>query len=338
MRIAIVNDLKMSIEVLKRFILESNGHKIVWVADDGAEAVKKCAVDTPDLILMDLVMPIMNGLEATRLIMKNNPCAILIVTASVGAHASMVFEAMGFGALDVVAMPSLVSAEGGVVGAEFKRKLQVIEKYLGFSRDKESLKIPFSKPASNRVPPLLVIGASTGGPTALAKIFQKMPRDVLYAIIVVQHVDEQFTEGFVEWMGNRTALAVKLAKEGDAPKPGHVLIAGGDKHLVITANLTLAYRDHPEDVAYSPSVDVFFQSVAEYWPRKSVAILLTGMGNDGARGLKALHDKGWHTIAQNQASCIVFGMSKAAIEQGGVTEILALEDIHNSLVKLLEIT
>ena len=336
MRIGIVNDVKMTVEFLKLIVEETGFHKVAWVAVNGAEAVDKCAVDTPDLILMDLVMPVMDGVKATQLIMKNSPCAILIVTASVGANAPKVFEAMGFGALDVVKTPSIMQKGEEYHGAELKKKIDIIGKYLGMPLSGDEIETPTRKFSRNKVPPLLVIGASTGGPMALAKVLAKLPEACPYAIVIIQHVDEQFAEGLAQWLGKQISVKVSLAKDGMGPMAGHVFIAGKDKHLVMTDNLTLHYQDAPLDIPYRPSVDVFFQSVAGCWPEECMALLLTGMGSDGARGMKMLHDKGWHTIAQNQASCVVFGMPKSAIELGGATEVLSLEDISLSVLRFMK--
>lgn len=335
MRIGIVNDLKITVEFLKLIIHEMGVHETAWVAVNGAEAVEKCAQDTPDLILMDLIMPIMDGVKATELIMKNSPCAILIVTASVGANASKVFEAMGYGALDVVKTPSIMQKEDRQHGKDLKKKIDTIARYLGMKAIDKKIE-PQKKfvPVEN-VPPLIVMGASTGGPMALARVLNKLPGNSPFAIVIIQHVDEQFAAGLAVWLGKQISLKVRIAEEGEIPAPGQVLIAGKDKHLTLTSKLTLHYQDEPLDIPYRPSVDVFFESVALEWPEESIGVLLTGMGSDGARGLKMLYDKSWHTLAQNKDSCVVFGMPKSAIELGGVSETLSLEDIAAKILLLM---
>lgn len=336
MRIAIVNDLTMTVEFLKFLVEEEGQHQVAWIARNGAEAVEKCAKDVPDVILMDIIMPVMNGVRATELIMKNSPCAILIVTASVGANASMVFEAMGFGALDVARTPSIISRGDQPQGADLKKKINLIGKYLGMPLQKLNMKLPSKTTSQAKVPPLLIIGASTGGPMALAKTLCQIPEDTPLAIVIIQHIDEQFAEGLADWLDKQLLMKVKLASDGHTPTAGVILIAGRDKHLVLTSNLTLKYEDEPLDIPNRPSVDIFFQSVAQFWPEESMALLLTGMGSDGALGMKALYDKRWHTIAQNQASCIVFGMPKSAIELGGVTEVLPLSDLPARISRFIK--
>jgi len=220
MKIAIVNDMNMAVETLKRVLMTVPDYTLAWVAKDGAEAVSKCAQDTPDLILMDLIMPIMDGVEATREIMKNSPCAILIVTASVGKNSAKVFDAMGYGALDAVSTPVLGPTGNPEAAKNLLSKITTISKLIGKSSttNKSSSSRPiFSTPtaASSRLPSLVAIGSSTGGPNALSKILSNLPANFAAPIVIVQHVDEQFTPSLVEWLNQQTPLKVELATEGD---------------------------------------------------------------------------------------------------------------------------
>jgi two-component system, chemotaxis family, response regulator WspF len=338
MRIAIVNDMVMAVETLRRVLITVAECKVAWIARDGADAVNKCAQDTPDLILMDLIMPVMDGVEATRQIMKNSPCAILVVTTNVGQNASKVFEAMGYGALDAVNTPVL-GASGNPESAQvLLAKITTIRKLIGKSvPTTKSRTLGQSSPSqlsaiASQVPPLIVIGASTGGPNALAAILSHLPANFGAAIAIVQHVDAQFTPGLVEWLNQQTPLTVKLATTGSRLEVGKVLIAGTNDHLKLQSNLSLCYTKEPVDYPYRPSVDVFFKSVAQYWQRRGTAVLLTGMGKDGAEGLSVLHQKGWHTIAQNQQTCVVYGMPKAAVELGAAVESLPIDAIASTLI------
>jgi two-component system response regulator WspF len=341
MKIAIVNDTIMAIEALRRVLISVPEYRIIWVARDGAEAVRKAQENPPDLMLMDLIMPVMDGVEATRQIMKNSPCAILIVTSSVRKNSSRVFDALGAGALDVVNTPVLGHTGKGQLGQTLLHKIRMIGRLsgkLGYSFQPQS-SVESSgigtrnEVFSSQMPSLLAIGSSTGGPKALATILGKLPADFKAAIVIVQHVDVQFSSGLVQWLNQQTPLTVELAKEGSNIQLGKVLVAGSNDHLYLKSNLTLGYTKDPEDYPYRPSVDVFFKSVAQYWKRKGVAVLLTGMGRDGAEGLNVLKLKGWHTIAQDQASCVVYGMPKAAAELNAAVEVLSLEAIAPSLLK-----
>lgn len=337
MQIAIVNDTLIATEALRRVLMTVPEYNVVWNARDGAEAVSKCAKNTPDLILMDLVMPVMDGVEATRQIMKTSPCAILIVTSTVKGHTSKVFEAMGHGALDVVSTPILGS--GGYLegGASLLSKIATIGKLIG--KSKNSLFQPLSPKKQHFLspssPPLVVIGASTGGPQALATILSRLGKNFGAAIVVVQHVDQQFALGLAEWLNSQISLPVKLASAECMIEVGKVFLASTNNHLILQPNQRLSYTQDPLDYAYRPSVDVFFKSVAQHWQGKGVAVLLTGMGKDGAQGLQMLRSAGWHTIAQEKSSCVIYGMPKAAIELGAVVDILPVEAIAAAIFRVL---
>ncbi|MEJ6482227.1 chemotaxis response regulator protein-glutamate methylesterase [Nostoc punctiforme UO1] len=338
MRIAIVNDTAMAIEALKRVLLTVPGHEISWIARDGTEAVARCARDTPDLILMDLFMPVMDGVEATRQIMKQSPCAIIIVTASVSKNAGKVFEAMGYGARDAVNVPILGTQESSDSAQLLLTKIATIAKLIGKSSPTstpkpQTAKLTSLSTHSTLLPPLVAIGSSTGGPKALAAILSRLPANFGAAIAIVQHVDMQFSAGLVDWLNQQTALTVQLATVGDRFEKGIVLVAGTNDHLSLHSDLTLHYTKEPIDYPYRPSVDVFFKSLAQYWNAKGTAVLLTGMGQDGAQGLSVLRSRGWHTIAQDEKSSVVYGMPKAAVQLNAAVEILPPEAIATSLIQ-----
>jgi two-component system, chemotaxis family, response regulator WspF len=338
MRIAIVNDMVMAVEALKRVLMTVPGYEIAWIARDGADAVARCARDTPDLILMDLLMPVMDGVEATRLIFKQSPCAILIVTTSVDENAGKVFEAMGYGARDAVNTPILGSQDSSETGQPLLAKIATMSKLIGKSTQPLAAKtqptqIAPTPPSRTLLPPLVAIGSSTGGPKALAAILSRLPADFGAAIAIVQHVDMQFSAGLVDWLDRQTPLTVRLAATGDRLEKGIVLVAGTNDHLSLRSDLTLHYIKEPADYPYRPSVDVFFKSLAQSWHQKAIALLLTGMGQDGAEGLSVLRTKGWHTIAQDEQSSAVYGMPKAAVQLNAAVEILSPESIADVLVK-----
>lgn len=336
MRIAIVNDLFMAVEAMRRVLANATGHRIAWIARDGLEAVERCAQDRPDLILMDLIMPRMDGIEATRRIMTKTPCAIVVVTASIEESTSRVFEAMGAGALDAVNTPVL-SEPGSLAGAKaLLAKIDTISRLIGPAaggqREAPALKtarIPGPQPSC-----LVAIGASAGGPSALAKVLGALPERFPAAVVIVQHVDEQFAAGLGNWLNSQTALPVRLAEFGERPQAGTVHLAAKSDHLVLNDRSQLAYTRGPDNCWYRPSVDVFFKSVARHWQGPAVGVLLTGMGRDGAEGLKALRDRGCLTISQDAASCAVYGMPKAAAELDAASEILTLDKIGPRLTNM----
>jgi two-component system response regulator WspF len=336
MRIAIVNDLSLAVEILRRIVLDSALHKVAWVAQTGEEAVRKCEADTPDLILMDLFMPDMDGVEATRRIMYASPCPILVVTATMEDHAGKVFEAMGRGALDAINTPMMGSGESARKSRDaLLKKIAIIEK-LSLNSQTDPVKRPSKKgPSSLKVSSLIAIGASTGGPKALAEILSRMPANLGAGILIAQHVDGEFSAGMASWLDEQSPLSIRLAKEGAYPSRGTALLAGKNDHLVLTSNLDLAYIKEPISTPFRPSVDVLFKSVAAHWPSMGIAILLTGMGRDGAEGLKMLRRVGWHTIAQDEATSVVYGMPKAARDLDAASEILPIDQIAPAILRRL---
>lgn len=332
MRIAIVNDTMLAAESLRRIVLSVPGYEISWVASNGMEAVNKASADRPDLILMDLIMPVMDGVEATRRIMNASPCPILVVTATVDGSAAKVFEAMGYGALDAINTPIM----GNDTLAQKSRdallkKIGMIAKLNTPSSEPVTVK-PARQFSRVQIPPLVVIGSSTGGPKALSDLLSRLPSGLDAAVVIVQHVDEEFSASLVSWLDAQTVLQVRLARDGVRPLPGTIYVAGTNNHLVLTPDLTFSYTPEPKNIPYRPSVDVFFMSVAKHWPRTCVAVLLTGMGRDGAEGLAALRRAGWHTIAQDEKTSVVYGMPKAAKELNAVDEILPIEDIAPAIL------
>lgn len=183
--------------------------------------------------------------------------------------------------------------------------------------------------------PLVVIGASAGGPAALTRILCDLAAPFPASIIIIQHVGAQFAEDMAQWLGHQSAIPVEIAKEGDWPSPGTALLAGRDDHLVFKSSFRVGYTAEPSETNYCPSVDVFFDSVVKYWRGDVIGVLLTGMGADGAEGLRRLRVRGATTIAQDQSSSVVYGMPKAAAELKAATEILPLSSIGHRLTTLV---
>ncbi|MFM7134470.1 MAG: chemotaxis-specific protein-glutamate methyltransferase CheB [Planctomycetota bacterium] len=348
MRVAIVNDLAVACEALRRAVASDPSLKVAWTARDGVEAVEHARRDRPDVVLMDLIMPRMDGVEATRRIMRESPCPILVVTATVSGNSSLVYEALGAGALDAVNTPTL-GATGEVAGAaELLRRIRRIG---GVAQAAGAPSTPpavrsapsatlASHPASPRTSsaaPILAIGASTGGPAAIAAVLRCMPRDLAPPTLVVQHLAAPFVAGFAEWLAGETGRRVSVATEHALPEAGSVLIAGGDRHLVLEPSGRLGMHAEPADQSHRPSVDELFASLARA-ARPGVAVLLTGMGRDGAEGMRALRAAGWHTIAQDERTSVVWGMPGAAHRLGAATETLPLEMIGTAVAAALRAT
>jgi two-component system response regulator WspF len=326
MKIAIVNDMPMAVEALRRALAFEPAHEVVWAACNGADAVRKCAEQTPDLILMDLIMPVMDGVEATRQIMAATPCAIVIVTVDRQQNMNRVFEAMGHGALDVVDTPAIGGANPKEAAAPLLRKILNIGWLIGQRGAREPAAANPVRAAVQRQG-LVAIGSSAGGPAALEQLLKDLPVNFPAAIVLVQHVDQVFAAGMAEWLSSAAGLPVRLAREGEPPQPGTVLLAGTNHHIRLLKNGTLAYTAEPVNEIYRPSIDVFFESVARFWSGDAVGVLLTGMGRDGAQGLKLMRQQGWLTIAQDQQTCAVYGMPKAAAAIDAAVEIRPLNTI-----------
>ena len=337
MRIGIVNDTLMIVQVLRRIVVNISGYQLAWIAYNGVDAVKNCTYDTPDLILMDVVMPGLDGVEATRQIMKQCPCAILMVSVSIEKYAAKVFQAMGYGALDAVNTP-VFSQEQKDISSGLHKKIATIARLIGKSSHRQSPLIAESKiPYQGKpFPPLIAIGASTGVPQALVTILSQLPPDINASIAIIQHIDAEFAPDFAKWLNQQVAIPVELATPGCFPEAGKIIVAGTNNHLVISPNLSFAYQSQHQDCVYHPSIDVFFKSLANYWQGRGVGVILTGMGRDGAAGLKAMRDKGWHTIAQNHQTCIVYGMPKAAVELKAAVEILPIKAITSQIIRYLK--
>ncbi|MFA5206854.1 MAG: chemotaxis-specific protein-glutamate methyltransferase CheB [Lentisphaeria bacterium] len=345
MRIGLVNDVAIALEALRRVVASCPEHTVAWMARDGAEAVRCCAADPPDVILMDLIMPVMDGVEATRHLVHAHPeCAILVVTATVEGHLSRVFEAMGAGALDAVNTPVLGAGGALVGGAELLRKIAIVGRLSGVGgRGAAPSPRPPPKGAAAAEPAgspparpwLVAVASSTGGPAALAALLGEIPASCTAAIVVVQHVDVRFAPDLALWLGGHCRLPVRTIVPGMHPEPGAVLLAATNDHLWIDGAGALSYRETPRELFYRPSADVFFRALAAGWPTPGAAVVLTGMGRDGAEGLLALRQAGWWTAAQDAASSVVHGMPGAAIELGAAGLVLPPAEIGRELARLL---
>lgn len=336
MKIGIINDRPATADFLQRMAVIDPLNQVVWIAQNADQALTMCMRDKPDLILLDIVLRRSDGVETTRRIMTVCPCPILIVTASVEAHATQVFEAMGFGALDAMDTPPIGRGTIPQVARPLLAKITAVSRLVQERRGSPRLIEPGTiggKPRHHHR--LIAIGASTGGPAVLATLLHDLPKDLAAAVVIVQHVDVRFASGMAAWLNQETALPVRVAVEGDRPAIGEVLLAATCDHLAVKSFDRIGYTAEPIDYVYRPSVDVFFHSACRLWHGDIVGVLLTGMGRDGAHGLKALRDRGHYTIAQDEATCAVYGMPKAAAAIGAAIDVLPAQRIASKLIEVL---
>ncbi|MCI0507921.1 MAG: chemotaxis-specific protein-glutamate methyltransferase CheB [Gammaproteobacteria bacterium] len=336
MKVAIINNKQQARKELIRIVTMTGEHELAWSTSSGKSAIRFCMNVRPDLILMDPMVRDIDGIAVIRQIMAETPCAILIVTRSIDDQSEIVFSAMGAGAIDAVNTPILDSREHNQAVETLRRKIALISVLV---RDIQALPVtpmqgelsPAFAPAEKN---LVAIGCSSGGPEALAEILSQLPHDFQSPIVVIQHVDAAFAPGLAKWLNVKSALPVELAKDGDLPTPGKVYLAATNYHMMVSPQGRLVYSHEPADTSYRPSVDVFFKSVAENWRYSATAILLTGMGKDGAKGLKELREKGAYTIAQDKATSAVYGMPKAALEMDAAVDVLPINKIAGALIRI----
>jgi chemotaxis response regulator CheB len=326
-RIGIVDEPRRA-ELLKLAILLGAEHHVAWLADNAQGLGERCAADMPDLVLVNVDVPSVDGLAATRLLVRDVGTAVLL-TAAGQADPARVFEGIGYGALDAISLHEAVFPEA--IAALLLPKVAAVARWIG----KGAVKSPGASADDRGGSQLVAIGASAGGPAALSVVLGGLTRTLPAGIVVVQHLGEDFTVGVAEWLRRSTELDVRVAREGDRPAAGTVLVAGGNDHLIFKASGRLGYTPEPRDKIYRPSVDVFFESVCRLWRGAAVGVLLTGMGRDGALGLQALRAKGHHTIAQDQATSAVYGMPKAAAALNAAVDILPLDGIASRIAEVV---
>lgn len=340
-RVLIVDDSRVVREVLKD-MLKDTGIEVVGEAADGKQGIEMAQALKPNLITMDVIMPIMDGLAAVEHIMAYNPTPILVFASSVNRKdVNIAFEAIQLGALDVMEKPDNLSADGFrelrdtfVQKIRLLSNIKVIRHIRGRRKSKfaEVEKVP-SKPGAPRSGiELVAIGASTGGPKAVMSILKSLPANFPVGTLLVQHIGVNFTQGFVEWLDKDCAIKVKMAEHNEKITPGKVIVAPGDVHMETVENRVILING-PVVNNCRPSVDVLFSAVARSHGENALAVLLTGMGRDGADGMLEIKKRKGKTIVQDESSSVIFGMPRAAIESGAADQIMHLKDIPGEIVR-----
>lgn len=347
-RVLIVEDSLIAQAILKRLLNHPPQVEVVGVASTGLEALRKIAQTEPDVICTDLHMPQMNGLELTQEVMAHAPLPILVFSTSVQKEDThTVFKLLEAGAVDVVPKPRIESPENyAELQQHLLHRIQVLAGVKVFTR-KPTRSSPsthnrtVAKPALSTVQPLcpltrpriVAIGASTGGPNAFKTILSQLPSTLPVPILCVQHISAGFLSGLLDWLQPLCPLPIQIATVGDRPQPGQVYFAPEQFHLEIDRQGYFVHSARLPVDGHRPSVTVLFNSIAALYRASTLGILLTGMGQDGAEGLQAIHQAGGQTIAQNKASSVVFGMPQEAIALGAAQHILALETVAPMIIQ-----
>ncbi|MBB1520342.1 protein-glutamate methylesterase/protein-glutamine glutaminase [Aquipseudomonas guryensis] len=343
-KVMIVDDSAVMREVMQQLLAPHKDIEVVGAAMDPLLAMQKMQTVWPDVILLDVEMPRMDGITFLRQIMSTRPTPVVICSTLTEKGADITLQALSAGAVEVITKPTMglrdflkdsaqemLAAIRTAAKARVKPSLPTTLK----KEEKHSADVLVDLPSSagllnqRTTEKIVLLGTSTGGTQALEAVLCELPVNSP-AIAIVQHMPEKFTRSFAERLDSLCAIEVREAQDGDRLLPGRALIAPGGKHMLIKrsgAQYMVEVKDGPLVSRHRPSVDVLFRSAAVQAGKNALAVIMTGMGDDGARGLKELHEVGARTFAQDEESCVVFGMPKEAIKLGGVDQIIALDEI-----------
>ncbi len=361
-KVLIVDDSAFMRKALM-MMLESDPHiKVVGTARDGEEGCEKVKSLKPDLVTMDIEMPRMDGLTALKNIMSDNPTPVMMLSSLTTDGAGATLDALDLGAVDFIPKElSYVSLDIVKIKEELLNKIKNIarRKHVLMARHKQAAAFKRAKGANSSLRTdikafgartggttpqvrslikkrsyhidIIAVGSSTGGPPALQSVISKLPRNLPVGIVISQHMPAMFTKSLAERLNSLSQVSVKEAEDGETVNPGCVYIAQGGKHLILRKNGTksrIKITEQPDTTLYKPCVDVMINSVLDIYGKSTLGVILTGMGTNGVTGLKRVKEKGGKIIAQNEDTCIVYGMPRAAIEARIVDHIASIEDIH----------
>jgi two-component system chemotaxis response regulator CheB len=337
LRVLVVDDSALMRKLIPKILERDDSIEVVGTAMDGNFGLKKIEDLAPQVITLDLEMPGLNGIDTLKEIMRRWQLPVIVVSSHSTAGASITLKALGLGAFDFVAKPADVSARMPEIASELIAKIKAAanSKVTRVHLIPEVARAPKTqKQAGNAPTRIVTIGVSTGGPNALQFLLSQLPAEFPGSIVIVQHMPDGFTEMFAKRLDESCAIRVKEAVSGDLLVAGRVLICPGNRHIKVKklplGNVAVLSEEAPVN-GHRPSVDVLFRSVAEEFGSQAIAVIMTGMGDDGATGLGTVRAAGGMTIAQSEDSCVVFGMPKAAIDRGYATRVVHLDDLANTL-------
>ncbi len=346
-RVLVVEDSPTVRHYLTTLINETPGLEVIGEARDGDEALTMTAELQPDVISMDIRMPGVDGLEATRRIMNRHPTPVVIVSGLLEREVDLSFQALQAGALAVVEKPPyrhdpdfsakqrlMVNTLTAMARVHVVRRWENEPGQNSSISDSQIRKPHVTTERLRLKPEIIAIGASAGGPGALATLLRNLPSDFSVPIMIVQHIPHEFVNGLARWLSKATSLGIRVASENLVLEPGMVHLAPGFAHGVVARQgekLVTRLVHEKGNYRYQPSVDVLFESVANVCGSAAVGVVLTGMGDDGAAGLLAMRKAGAQTFAQDEATSTVFGMPQAAITRGAVENVLALSNLAITL-------
>jgi two-component system, chemotaxis family, protein-glutamate methylesterase/glutaminase len=342
-RVLLVDDSASVRAVLRRFFAKTADLQVVGEAEDGAQAVEAVLAVEPHVVVMDLQMPVMDGYDAIERIMALRPTPIVVLSSRANRNQMQTaFEAMRRGALEVLPKPEdtpswqhLAESLPGTVRAVAQARAQPLARRPPPAGPARAAARAVADPIAHRVPLRYVaIGASTGGPAVIRELLLEIPAEAPVSLLIVQHIAAGFEVGFADWLNKEFPHDVRLAKDGERPRPGAVRLAPGGAHLLLEADGALRLdAGTPARRGHRPSVDELFLSCAQSCPRQVAGVILTGMGADGAEGLLALRRAGGLTLAQDEASSVVFGMPRVALERGATDVALPPRELARALVR-----
>ncbi len=347
-RVLVVEDSPIALAIIKKILNSSPDIEIVGTARTGMEGLALIPDTRPDVICTDFFMPHMNGLEFTSQVMLRHPLPILVVSASVQEEEDThrIFQLLEAGAVDILPKPKAgLDSENLLLKQSLINKIKILSGVKVFKKKQrksgtqQSLKaherFAASVKLSNR-PKILAVGSSTGGPLALQSLLTSFPADFPLPIICVQHISLGFLQGLIDWLAESCHLSIQIAPAGERPKPGNIYFPPERQHLELNPQGRFVHSKLPPVDGHRPSVTTSFKSIAQFYGRRTIGVLLTGMGRDGADGMKAISDAGGLTIAQDEATSVVFGMPKEAIALGAANHVLPIQSIGPTVLKVVQ--